>query len=38
MKGKKLRVVVTREAPRRRWDHPDPEEMEELLAGLEGCE
>jgi len=31
MKGKKLRIVITREATCRRWSHADPEEMEELL-------
>jgi len=33
MKGKRPRIVTTREETRRRWQHAEPEEMRKLLDG-----
>lgn len=33
MKGKTLRTVVTTREVRRRWHHPDPEDLKRLAAG-----
>jgi hypothetical protein len=33
MKGKSFHLVGTTKAVRRRWDHPDPEDLRKLLAG-----
>jgi hypothetical protein len=33
MKGKRFHLVGTKKIARRAWQHPEPEEMQKLLAG-----
>jgi len=33
MKGKNIHLVATTKEARRRWQHPEPEDMQKLLAG-----